>query len=45
MGGGMSGGARGGEDEEHERASFLLEHDPDDLFGTDEITAPPVIGA
>lgn len=45
--GGMgAGGGRGqgGEDTEHERASFLQERDPDALFGTDEITAPPVIG-
>lgn len=41
-----AGGGRGqgGEDTEHERALFLQEHDPDALFGTDEITAPPVIG-
>jgi hypothetical protein len=46
MGGGMGGGARGqgGEDEEHNRASFLVEADPDLVFGTDEVTAPPVIG-
>ncbi|MFC7612629.1 hypothetical protein ACFQV2_02155 [Actinokineospora soli] len=47
-GGGMGagGGARGqgGEDEEHTRASFLVEDDPDALFGTDQMTAPPVIG-
>ncbi|MGQ0838638.1 hypothetical protein [Actinokineospora sp.] len=44
--GGMGGGtgARGGEDSEYERATYLREHDPDELFGTDEITAPPVIG-
>ncbi|WP_424183394.1 WXG100 family type VII secretion target [Actinokineospora sp. G85] len=43
--GGM-GGARGqgGEDEEHDRPSYLVEADPDQVFGTDEITAPPVIG-
>ncbi len=45
-GGGMGGGARGqgGEDEEHTRASFLQEDDPEAIFGTDEVTAPPVIG-
>lgn len=45
MGGGAGGGrGQGGVDEEHTRASFLQEADPDALFGTDEITAPPVIG-
>ncbi|SDH90672.1 PPE family protein [Actinokineospora alba] len=45
MGGGGGGGrGQGGEDEEHTRASFLQEADPDALFGSDEITAPPVIG-
>src|SRR5690606_1747277 len=50
-GGGMMGGAgagrgnqQGGEDEEHQRPSWLVEADPDSLFGTDERTAPPVIG-
>ncbi len=45
-GGGMGGGGRGqgGEDEEHTRASFLLEDDPEAVFGTDQVTAPPVIG-
>lgn len=46
--GGMGGmGAHkgeGGEDEEHQRPSFLVEPDPDSTFGTDEMTAPPVIG-
>ncbi|SDD88205.1 hypothetical protein [Actinokineospora iranica] len=45
--GGMGGGGgagQGGEDTEHQRPSYLVEADPDDLFGTDEITAPPVIG-
>ncbi|TCO65284.1 hypothetical protein [Actinocrispum wychmicini] len=43
--GGMGGHkGEGGEDEEHQRASFLVEPDPDSTFGTDEITAPPVIG-
>ena len=47
MGGGMGGGGRRGEgddDGEHERPSFLVEPDPHDTFGTDEVTAPPVIG-
>ncbi|WP_436492749.1 hypothetical protein [Actinokineospora sp. HUAS TT18] len=45
MGGGMGGGrGQGGEDEEHQRPSYLVEADPDAMFGTDEMTAPPVIG-
>jgi hypothetical protein len=46
-GGGMGGGGRrqdGEDDTEHERPSFLVEPDPHDTFGTDEVTAPPVIG-
>jgi hypothetical protein len=45
-GGGMGAGRgqRGKDDEEHKRASFLVEADPDSIFGTDERTAPPVIG-
>lgn len=49
-GSGMMGGAgagkgqQGGEEEEHQRPSWLVEADPDSLFGTDERTAPPVIG-
>ncbi|SDC86355.1 hypothetical protein SAMN05216174_10546 [Actinokineospora iranica] len=41
-----AGGGRGqGEDDtEHTRASFLLENDPEAIFGTDQMTAPPVIG-
>src|SRR6476469_1537985 len=46
--GGMHGGGgkrgEGEEDTEHERPSFLVEPDPHDTFGTDEGTAPPVIG-
>ncbi|MEV4599277.1 hypothetical protein AB0K15_17915 [Amycolatopsis sp. NPDC049253] len=50
MGGGMGGGmgAHGGqgqEDQEHTHASFLIEPDPDDAFGANEATPPPVIGA
>lgn len=48
MGGAAGRGQqRGGEDEDtHERPDWLLdENDPDELFGTDERTAPPVIGA
>lgn len=43
----MMGGARGGKgtgDDEHKRPEYLLESDPESLFGTDEKTAPPVIG-
>ncbi|MGQ0837978.1 hypothetical protein [Actinokineospora sp.] len=46
-GGGMGGGGgrgQGGEDSEHQRPAFLVEADPEGIFGTDEITAPPVIG-
>ncbi|WAL63787.1 hypothetical protein ORV05_22645 [Amycolatopsis cynarae] len=45
MPGGM-GGAHGkgeGGDEEHE-TKYLLDEDGDEIFGTDEKTAPPVIG-
>ncbi|CAM3552792.1 hypothetical protein KIPE111705_13855 [Kibdelosporangium persicum] len=35
---------QGSEDEEHRRASFLEEPDPEAVFGTDKPTAPPVIG-
>lgn len=45
MGGGMGAGAQGSEDEEHTRASFLVEADPDEAFGANVATAPPVIGA
>lgn len=44
--GGMGGaGAQQKEDEEHTHASFLIEPDPDDAFGANEATPPPVIGA
>jgi hypothetical protein len=46
--GGMGHGAgkkgEGDEDGQHERPSFLVEPDPHDTFGSDEVTAPPVIG-
>lgn len=46
MGGmGGAGGAHGTEDEEHQRASYLVEADPDEAFGANVATAPPVIGA
>jgi hypothetical protein len=44
--GGMGGG-RGGEgeeDQEHQRPTYLVEGDPDEVFGTNERTSPPVIG-
>lgn len=42
--GGMHGG-QGEEDKEHNRASFLIEADPDAAFGANMATPPPVIGA
>ena len=46
MPGGGAPGRRseGADDTEHERPSYLVERDPQGLFGTDERTAPPVIG-
>ncbi|SFB01783.1 hypothetical protein SAMN05216266_103307 [Amycolatopsis marina] len=46
MGAGMGGGrgGKGGEDEDHQRPTYLVEGDPDEVFGTDQRTAPPVIG-
>ncbi len=47
MGGGMGGRgqqADGDEDTEHQRPTYLVEGDPDEVFGTDLRTAPPVIG-
>jgi hypothetical protein len=46
-GGGMVPAGKRGEGEEdgeHQRASYLVEGDPDAVFGTDQMTAPPVIG-
>jgi uncharacterized protein YukE len=46
MGGmGGAGGAQRQEDEEHTHASFLIEADPDEAFGANQATPPPVIGA
>ncbi|WP_431877359.1 hypothetical protein [Amycolatopsis sacchari] len=45
MGGMGAAGAEGAEDEEHKRASYLVEADPDSAFGANVSTAPPVIGA
>ncbi len=43
----MGAGGRGGEreeDDEHQRPDYLIEADPDAIFGTDQRTSPPVIG-
>jgi hypothetical protein len=40
----MGAGAHQKEDEEHSHASFLIEPDPDDAFGANQATPPPVIG-
>jgi hypothetical protein len=45
--GGMGGGRGKGdkeEDKEHDRPAYLVEGDPESTFGSDELTAPPVIG-
>ncbi|MEV8615560.1 hypothetical protein AB0383_48035 [Amycolatopsis sp. NPDC051373] len=46
MGPAGAAGRRGEEEEdaEHRRPDFLVEPDPDALFGTDQRTIPPVIG-
>jgi hypothetical protein len=45
MGSGMGGKkGEGAEDAEHQRASYLVEADPESIFGSDARTAPPVIG-
>jgi hypothetical protein len=44
LGGMGAGRGRGSEDEEHRRPSYLVENDPDSIFGAGERTAPPVIG-
>lgn len=44
MGAGAGRGGKGGEDDEHQRPTYLVEGDPDEVFGTNERTAPPVIG-
>ncbi|WP_027941590.1 PPE domain-containing protein [Amycolatopsis taiwanensis] len=43
MGGAHGGRGQGAEDEEHQ-TKYLVSEDPNELFGTDELTAPPVIG-
>lgn len=42
---GAGRGAKGEEDKEHKTAEYLQEADPDALFGSDQLTVPPVIGA
>jgi hypothetical protein len=42
---GAGRGRKGATDEEHQRPSYLVERDPESIFGVDETTAPPVIGA
>ena len=47
QGGPMGAGGRradGEEDDEHQRPDYLIEADPDAIFGTDQRTSPPVIG-
>ncbi|QKV77631.1 hypothetical protein [Amycolatopsis sp. Hca4] len=45
MGGMAPQTAQGEQDEEHTHASFLIEADPDEAFGANQATPPPVIGA
>jgi hypothetical protein len=42
--GGIAGRGKGGDDYEHETATYLENPDPDETFGGDQLTAPPVIG-
>ncbi|WP_152546717.1 hypothetical protein [Amycolatopsis orientalis] len=44
MGAGGRRGEGGDEDDEHQRPDYLIEADPDAIFGTDQRTSPPVIG-
>lgn len=44
MGGAAGGKGKGGEDEEHKRAAYLKESDPQAVFGYDGRATPPVIG-
>lgn len=43
MMGGAGGKGQGGDDKEHKR-KFQYNQDPEELFGPDENTVPPVIG-
>lgn len=38
------GGYGGRDDEEEKQPTYLLEPSPEEVFGTDEMAAPPVIG-
>ncbi|WP_244194656.1 hypothetical protein [Amycolatopsis echigonensis] len=44
--GGMGGGGKGGkgEDDAEHQTKYLLEEDGNDIFGSDQMTVPPVIG-
>jgi hypothetical protein len=44
VGGAPRGRSDGEEDREHERPSYLVEGDPESTFGSDQLTAPAVIG-
>jgi len=44
MGGPRGKGEKEEEDKEHDRPAYLVEGDPESTFGSDELTAPPVIG-
>ncbi|MFF0144379.1 hypothetical protein ATK36_3446 [Amycolatopsis sulphurea] len=45
MGGmGAHGGGKKGEDDQEHQTKYLLEEDNNELFGSDELTVPPVIG-
>ena len=43
MAGGRGQGKKGEDDKEHQTAEYLQEADPDAIFGTDQLTVPPVI--
>jgi hypothetical protein len=43
MAGGRGSGKKDEEDKEHKTAEYLQEADPDAIFGTDQLTVPPVI--
>ncbi|GAA3534406.1 hypothetical protein GCM10022222_17430 [Amycolatopsis ultiminotia] len=43
MGGARGGGKKGEDDQEHQ-TKYLVEEDNNELFGSDQLTVPPVIG-
>jgi hypothetical protein len=43
--GGAGGRRKGEDDDEHDRPAFLVEGDPEGTFGSDQLTAPSVIGS